>query len=87
MQHKAEQLQIRTTVLQKTKLAEAARVLNMNVSQFVLNTSLEAAENVLADQTRMSMGETAFAEFSRLLDEPPVPLDSLKAQFAKLQRG
>jgi len=85
--HKAEQLQIRASALQKAKLAEAARARNMNVSQFVLNSSLEAAESVLADQSRIAMGGAAFARFSELLDEEPVLLSKLRAQYENLNAG
>jgi len=80
---KAEQLHIRTSQFQKSKLAEAARVKNMNVSQFVLQASLEAADTILADQTRIVLSQDAFAEFCRLLDEPPAVLPKLKEQLAK----
>ena len=80
---KAEQLHIRASEFQKTKLVEAARVKNMNVSQFVLQVSLEAADDVLADQTRIVFQPEAFAEFCRLLDEPPVVLPKLQEQLAK----
>jgi len=81
--HKAEQLHIRTSEFQKSKLAEAARVQNMNVSQFVLQASLKAADDILAEQTRIVLEPAAFAEFCRLLDEPPVVLPKLKEQLAK----
>lgn len=83
-QPKAEQLQIRATTVQKAKLAEAARAKHMNVSQFVLSTSLLAAEEVLADQTRIAMGEEGFNEFCRLLDEEPTVVPALREQFLKL---
>jgi len=80
---KAEQLHIRTSEFQKAKLAEAAKVKNLNVSQFVLQASLDAADDILADQTRIVLSSDAFAEFCRLLDEPPVVLPKLREQLAK----
>jgi uncharacterized protein (DUF1778 family) len=80
---KAEQLHIRTSEFQKAKLAEAAKVKNMNVSQFVLQASLDAADDILADQTRILLSPDAFAEFFRLRDEPPVVLPKLREQLAK----
>ena len=58
-QPKAENFKIRASTLQKRKLEEAARILNLDVSQFVLNKSLEAAEQVIAEQTtiRVSVEE------------------------------
>src|SRR4051812_45866899 len=49
-QAKDETLNIRASAAQKAKLSEAARLQNMNVSQFVLHKSLDAAEAVIADQ-------------------------------------
>ena len=80
---KAEQLHIRTSEFQKAKLSAAARTKNMNVSQFVLQASLEAADELLAEQTRIEFAPEAFAEFCRLLDEPPVVLPKLAEQIAK----
>lgn len=83
---KAEQLQIRASATQKAMLAEAARLQHMNVSQFVLSTSLQAAENVLADRSRITMSEENFAEFCRLLDEEPVIIPGLREQFNRLTK-
>jgi uncharacterized protein (DUF1778 family) len=80
---KAEQLHIRASEFQKSKLAEAARMKNMNVSQFVLQASLEAADDILADQTRIVLSPAAFAEFCRLLDEAPAVLPKLQEQLEK----
>ena len=80
---KAEQLHIRASELQKAKLSEAARLRNLNVSQFVLQASLDAADEILADQARIAFEPGAFAEFCRLLDAPPVALPRLAEQLAK----
>ena len=83
MQPKAEQLQIRASAVQKAKLAEAARAKHMNVSQFVLSTSLLAAEEVLANQTRIGMSSKGLEEFCRLLDQAPVVVPALREQYLK----
>jgi uncharacterized protein (DUF1778 family) len=81
---KAAQLQIRASTVEKAKLARAACARHMNLSQFVLSTSLHAAEEVLAEQTRIAMGAEGFDEFCRLLDEEPSVVPALREQFRKL---
>ena len=83
MAQKAEQLHIRTTEFQKLRLAEAARAKSMNVSQFVLSASLEAAEEVISTQSEIVLDSAAFAEFYRLLDEPPKMIEELRKQIEK----
>lgn len=80
---KLEQLHIRASERQKAKLAEAAQLTNQSVSQFILGVSLEAADNILGDQSRVLLSEEGFEEFCRLLDEPPKDLPKLRGQFAK----
>jgi len=80
---KAEQLNIRATAAQKAKLAEAARLQHMNVSQFVLSKSLDAAEEVLADQRLIQLSTEDFDRFAVRLEEDPKSLPKLKALFSK----
>ncbi len=80
---KAEQLNIRASAAQKAKLAEAARLQNMNVSQFVLHKSLDAAEQVIADQRVVRLSAADFDRFSAKLDEPPKNLPKLRELFSK----
>jgi len=80
---KAEQLNIRASAAQKAKLAEAARLQNMNVSQFVLSKSLDAAEEVIADQLVIRLPADAFDRFAARLEEPPRDLSKLRELFSK----
>jgi uncharacterized protein (DUF1778 family) len=43
-------IQISASDVQKAKLAHAARARQMNVTQFVLSTSLDAADQMLDDE-------------------------------------
>lgn len=83
MAPKAEQLHIRATEFQKLRLSEAARAKSMNVSQFVLQVSLEAAEEVISTQSEIVLDAVSFAEFWCLLDEPPMVIQCLRAQIEK----
>ena len=79
---KAEQLNIRATSAQKAKLAEAASLHNMNVSQFVLHTSLEAAEVVIADQRLIRVGKEEHDWLLQKLEEPPQEVGAVRALFS-----
>lgn len=81
-QPKAEQLNIRTSSVQKAKLAEAARLKNMNVSQFMLTTALEAADGIIADQSVIRLSDTAFDRFTLRLEEEPRDLPRLRELFS-----
>ncbi len=80
---KAEQLNIRATSAQKAKLAEAAKLQNMNVSQFVLSKSLDAAEEVIADQRLIRVSKDEYDWLVAKLEEPPRDIPALKALFGK----
>jgi uncharacterized protein (DUF1778 family) len=82
-QAKAEVLNIRASAAQKAKLAEAAKLQNMNVSQFVLHRSLDAAEEVIADQRVIRLSEEAYDDFLAKMEEPPQELPKLRELFSK----
>ncbi len=82
-QQKAETLNIRASSAQKAKLAEAAKLQNMNVSQFVLNKSLDAAEQVIADQLVIRLSATDFDHFAARLEEPARDIPALKELFSR----
>ena len=49
---KASRFSIRASAAQKRVLAEAARIKDTTISDFVLEQSLTAAQQVIADQVR-----------------------------------
>ena len=80
---KAEQLNIRASASQKAMLAEAARLQNMNVSQFVLSKSLDAAEEVIADQRIIRASKEEYDWLMAKLEEPPKDIPALRELFSK----
>jgi uncharacterized protein (DUF1778 family) len=80
---KAEQLNIRASAEQKAKLAEAARIQNMNVSQFVLSKSLDAAEEVIADQRLIRVSKEEYDWLLAKLEEPPKEIPALRELFSR----
>ena len=80
---KAEQLNIRASAEQKAKLAEAARIQNMNVSQFVLRKSLDAAEEVIAHQRLIIVSKEEHDWLLAKLEEPPKEIPALRELFSR----
>lgn len=78
---KEKRLSIRATEPEKALLAEAARARRTNVSQFVLQASLEAANAVLVDQTEYRLSTDQWETFCRRLDEPPQVIPALRQIF------
>lgn len=76
--HKTEQLNIRASAEEKKKLALAAGLVNMNLSQFVLSRSLEAAEEVVASRRQILVSEEEFEWVMERLAEPPRDLPELR---------
>lgn len=80
---KPEQLNIRASAAQKAKLAEAARLQNMNVSQFVLSKSLDAADEVIAEQRLIRVSRAEHEWLLSKLDEAPRDIPALRALFSE----
>lgn len=80
---KLEQLNIRASASQKAKISEAAKLKNMNVSQFVLSQTLEAAEQVLADQHIVRLSAEDYDYFVNQLEEPAKDIPQLRELFSK----
>lgn len=78
---KEKRLSIRATEPEKALLAQAARLRRTNVSQFVLQASLEAANSVVVDQTEYRLSPTEWEAFCRRLDELPKVIPALRQLF------
>lgn len=61
----------------------AAKLKEMNLTQFILSASLLAADEVLADQQRVSLSSSEYQTFLEKLEEPPKSLSALKKLFSK----
>lgn len=78
---KLAQLNIRASAEQKAKLAEAARLRNMTMSQFVLSQSLDAAEETIRESRETSVSSAEYDWVLRRLEDPPRKVAELKALF------
>jgi uncharacterized protein (DUF1778 family) len=68
---RSEKLDLRLTPIAKNILQEAAREKHTTVSQFVLDTALTAANEVLIERTRFSLNAEQWTAFMEALDAPP----------------
>ena len=91
---KATRLHIRTSASQKELLAQAAQTRHLNVSQFVLQTCLEAAEKTLQEQKErdaeipgaIRVSADHFDWLMKKLEEPPQENPALRHLFAESPR-
>jgi uncharacterized protein (DUF1778 family) len=68
---RSEKLDIRITPEAKRLLQDAARERHTTISQFVLDTALGAANDLLAARTRIGLEDEQWELFMEALDAPP----------------
>jgi uncharacterized protein (DUF1778 family) len=71
-------INIRAKARQRDLIDQAAERLGRSRSDFMLEASCRAAEDVLLDQTYFGVSESTYAEFQALLDAPPQATDRLR---------
>lgn len=86
MHQKAEHLHIRASEREKATLSQAAQAKNMSVSQFVLQTSMPVAEEIVSKeagsvQTLFRLNASDWEEFNRLLDASAREIPELRELF------
>ena len=67
---KSERIDVRASTPVKQLLQEAARVAHKNVSEFLLDAGINAANQTLADRTRFELGSEKWLAFQTALDQP-----------------
>ena len=80
---KASRFSIRASATQKRIIAEAARIKDTTISDFVLEQSLQAAQLVIADQVHFKLPKKEWKEFCDALDAPPKPIPALRKLLTK----
>lgn len=79
---KEDRLSIRANAAQKDVLAQAAGLRHMNVSQFVLQSSLRAAEEIVRDESTLRVSAEEYSALARVMDEI-TPTPSLRRALAQ----
>ena len=67
---KSERIDVRASAPVKQLLQEAARVAHKNVSEFLLDAGIIAANQTLADRTRFELSDEQWLAFQAALDQP-----------------
>lgn len=78
-ERRTEKLDLRVSPSAKAKLQAAASAAQRSVSDFVLESALERAEETLADRRVFGLNAEKWAEFQAALDAPPRSLPRLQA--------
>lgn len=77
---KAVRIDVRASAPVKQLLQEAARACHKNVSEFLLEAGISAANRALADRNRFGLDEDQWERFQQALDRPV----QLKPKLRKL---
>lgn len=75
---KTERIDVRASAAVKQLLQEAARSCHKNVSEFLLDAGITAANQALADRRHFVLNGEQWDAFQRALDAAPQPLPRLK---------
>jgi len=67
---KSERIDVRASTPVKQLLQEAARAAHKNVSEFLLDAGIIAANQTLADRTRFGLSNEKWLAFQAALDQP-----------------
>jgi uncharacterized protein (DUF1778 family) len=79
IQSKSERIDVRASAAVKQLLQEAARASHKNVSEFLLDAGINAANQALADRLRFELSEANWEAFQTALDRPVSTKPKLKA--------
>ena len=77
-QAKSERIDIRTTQNVKRTLQQAAAVTHKTVSEFLLDSALTQAAEVLSDRRLFILDDAQWDAFLAALDAPTVPMPRLE---------
>jgi uncharacterized protein (DUF1778 family) len=80
---KETRLSIRATVESKALLEKAAKKENKNLSDFVLENAISAAEAVVADDSNFSLNNKQWKRFISALDARPRNIAALRQLLTK----
>ena len=75
---KSERIDVRASAPVKQLLQEAARVAHKNVSEFLLDAGITAANQTLADRSRFELDAQQWRAFQAALDRPVTAKPKLK---------
>lgn len=77
--------QLRATASEEILIKVAAERQGLNVTDFIIRSACEKAEQALADQTRFVLGDKQWKLFMHALDSPPRDKPRLRRLFSEKQ--
>jgi uncharacterized protein (DUF1778 family) len=80
---KTERIDVRASTPVKQLLQEAARVTHKNVSEYLLDAGIIAANQTLADRARFELSREKWLEFQAALDRPVTAKPRLRKLLSK----
>ncbi len=80
---KSERIEVRTTPSLKALLQRAAASAHKNVTEFLLEAGIKAAEDALADRRMFQLDDRRWKEFQNILDRPVVNKPRLARLFSE----
>ncbi len=80
---KGTRFSIRASAGQKRVIAQAARIKETTMSEFVLEQAVLAAQQTLADQSRFTLPKKQWEAFCAALDAPPRSVPVLRRLLTK----
>ena len=79
-----QRLQIRMSPAKKARIARAAAIQQVDLTQFVTDSALREADAVIDRSEHIELTEQEFLRIMELLENPPAPNARLKAAIAAL---
>jgi uncharacterized protein (DUF1778 family) len=82
-QTKTDVIQIRASAETKALFNRAAALRGQKLSEFMLESARQQAEETILDQRLFRLDEVAYGRLIDLLDHPPQPSPEAKARFRR----
>jgi uncharacterized protein (DUF1778 family) len=74
-------INLRVNPRQKAVILQAAKIQKLKLTEFVLNSSQAAAEEVLTERSRFILASEKWRQFNDALDAPPREIPALRKLF------
>lgn len=81
--HRSERVDLRMTPTAKQTLQRAAAMANKTLTEFLIDSGMDAAYDTLADRRVLMLDETQWAAFTAMLDAPPADNPRLRTLLAR----
>ena len=81
-QTRTKRFNLRATPKQEKLIRVAAERQGLNVTDFILESACEKAEQALSDQTRFVVDDKTWALFMKALDAPPKVIPQIRKLFS-----